>query len=272
MIAKGSWGNNGPGAVVHRFHKRESCVFHSVHRFPTSSNRVRLPAVSRKIVASHRVRDEKQQSAAVPAAMPAWRKRDGALTLRKPPAYNRRALPQNQRGASRRKCEKDLSAECTEACEDARLPSPYGHPRRSRDSCRPPSQGAQGPERVGAHRSAGVLRGRDRMSTIKSTREIDTIFRTATRVAHPMLIALIARTPEGRGPSGRVAFIAGKKLGSAVMRNRSRRVLREAARRAGAPWPGQDVALIARPSTATATVAELDAALSSIMARAGLDR
>lgn len=54
------------------------------------------------------------------------------------------------------------------------------------------------------------------MSTIKSSREIDTIFRTATRVAHPLLIALIAQTPEGRGPSGRVAFIAGKKLGNAV--------------------------------------------------------
>ena len=109
----------------------------------------------------------------------------GALTLWKPPAYNRRALPQNQRGASRRKCEKDLPAECPEACEDARLPCPHGHPRRPRDSRRPSSQGAQGPERVGAHPSAGVLDGRDRMSTIKSTREIDTIFRTATRVAHP---------------------------------------------------------------------------------------
>ena len=75
------------------------------------------------------------------------------------------------------------------------------------------------------------------MTTIKSSREIDMVFRTATRVAHPLLIALIAQTPEGRGPQGRVAFIAGKRLGGAVLRNRSRRVLREAARRAGAPWP-----------------------------------
>jgi len=110
------------------------------------------------------------------------------------------------------------------------------------------------------------------MSTIKSTREIDAIFRTATRVAHPALIALTARTPEGRGRSGRVAFIAGKKLGGAVMRNRSRRVLREAARRAGAPWPGHDVVFIARAGTGTATVAELDAAVSSVLARAGLNR
>jgi ribonuclease P protein component len=110
------------------------------------------------------------------------------------------------------------------------------------------------------------------MSTIKSTREIDTIFRTATRVAHPTLIALVARTPEGRGPTGRVAFIAGKKLGGAVLRNRCRRVMREAARRAGAPWAEFDIALLARPATATATPAQLDAAFSSIISRAGVGK
>jgi ribonuclease P protein component len=110
------------------------------------------------------------------------------------------------------------------------------------------------------------------MSTIKSTREIDAIFRTATRIAHPTLIALVARTPEGRGHTGRVAFIAGKKLGGAVLRNRCRRVLREAARRAGAPWTGYDVALIARSGTATATVDELDTALANIVTRAGFMR
>jgi ribonuclease P protein component len=110
------------------------------------------------------------------------------------------------------------------------------------------------------------------MSTIKSTREIDTIFRTATRVAHPLLIALIARTPEGRGQSGRVAFVAGKKLGGAVLRNRCRRVLRESARRAGAPWATRDVVLVARPGTATAAPAELDKALNGVLSRAGIDR
>jgi ribonuclease P protein component len=108
------------------------------------------------------------------------------------------------------------------------------------------------------------------MTTIKSSREIDTIFRTATRVAHPLLIALIAQTPEGRGLQGRVAFVAGKKLGGSVLRNRSRRVLREAARRVGAPWPGRDIALIARPGTATATPEMLDRAFSSVLTKAGL--
>jgi ribonuclease P protein component len=108
------------------------------------------------------------------------------------------------------------------------------------------------------------------MSTIKSTREIDVIFRTATRFAHPLLIALVSSTPEQRGQSGRVVFVAGKKLGGAVMRNRCRRVLREMVRRAGGPWPGYDIAVVARPGTATASSAALDAALSSTLSRAGV--
>lgn len=109
------------------------------------------------------------------------------------------------------------------------------------------------------------------MSTIKSSREIDTIFRQARRVAHPLVTALIASTPEGRGREGRVAFVAGKRLGNAVIRNRSKRVLRAALARAGGPWPGYDVVLIAGPKTRSAAADELDAAFSRLAARLGLD-
>lgn len=108
------------------------------------------------------------------------------------------------------------------------------------------------------------------MSTIKSSREIDTVFRGATRVAHPLLILLVAATPEGRDQSGRVAFVAGKKLGNAVLRNRAKRVLRATVRRSDGPWRGHDVVLIARPGLATALAPEVDSALINIMSRAGL--
>jgi len=108
------------------------------------------------------------------------------------------------------------------------------------------------------------------MGTIKTSREIDTVFKTASRAAHPLLIVLSARTPEGRGPQGRVAFIAGKRLGGAVLRNRSRRVLREAVRRAKGPWAGWDVLVIARPGTATAAAASLDEALQQLLGRSGV--
>ena len=100
------------------------------------------------------------------------------------------------------------------------------------------------------------------MNTIKSSREIDMIFRESRRAAHPLGVVLIAKTPDGRGPGGRVAFIAGKRIGNAVARNRAKRVLRATVARAGGPLPGHDVALIANARTGSATPEELDRMLA----------
>lgn len=99
------------------------------------------------------------------------------------------------------------------------------------------------------------------MRTLKAPSEIDALFKTGRRGSTDLIVVLSAITPIRRGPEGRVVFVAGKKLGGAVVRNRCKRVLREAARRAGGPWDGYDVALVARVKAATATPAALDAAL-----------
>lgn len=96
------------------------------------------------------------------------------------------------------------------------------------------------------------------------------MFRGATRHSHPLLTLLVAKTPEWGDTSGRLAVVAGKRLGGAVLRNRAKRVLREAARRAGGPWPGLDVILVARTGTATASIADLDGALASVLRRGGV--
>ena len=57
-----------------------------------------------------------------------------------------------------------------------------------------------------------------------------------------------SRKETAEGVGGRVAFVAGKKLGTAPERNRAKRRLREAARSAGAPWRGYDVVFVARQS------------------------
>lgn len=108
------------------------------------------------------------------------------------------------------------------------------------------------------------------MDTIKSSRDVETVFRCGRRAAHPVLIALVNPTSEGRGLNGRVAFIAGKRLGNAVRRNRAKRVLRGAVARAGGPWRGFDVALIARESTADVPAVKLDEALKDVLARSGV--
>lgn len=110
------------------------------------------------------------------------------------------------------------------------------------------------------------------MSTIRSSREIDHVFGAGHRAAHPLVIALVAPTPPGRDPHGRVAFIAGKKTGNAVTRNRSRRVLRAAAASAAAPWAGYDVLLIARAQTPKASSDEVKKAIEQVLAKAGVTR
>ena len=100
--------------------------------------------------------------------------------------------------------------------------------------------------------------------TIKSSEEISGLFTTAKRVNHRALVALIAETNNKRGLSGRVAFIAGKKLGTAPQRSRAKRVLREAARRQGAPWEGFDVVLIAKNTTLTASFQEILVAMERV--------
>lgn len=63
---------------------------------------------------------------------------------------------------------------------------------------------------------------------LRSTKAIDQLFREG-EVYHGRLIVLIVR-PATEGPR-RVLFVAGRRVGNAVARNRARRLLREAHRR-----------------------------------------
>lgn len=108
------------------------------------------------------------------------------------------------------------------------------------------------------------------METVRASHEIERMFAEGRRASHPLLVMLATETPSRRGPRGRVAFIAGKRLGGAVVRNRAKRVMREAARHCG-PWPGWDVALIARPDSTSARADELEAAMRGLAGRLGLE-
>jgi len=108
------------------------------------------------------------------------------------------------------------------------------------------------------------------MRTLKAPSEIDALFKNGRRGSTDLLIILNTQTPPRRGPEGRVVFIAGKKLGGAVTRNRCKRVMREAVRRAGGPWEGRDVALMARKRVATASITDIDHALAEGLRRSGV--
>jgi ribonuclease P protein component len=86
--------------------------------------------------------------------------------------------------------------------------------------------------------------------------------------AHPLLVLRYRRNNQERT---RFGISTGKRIGSAVVRNRVRRRLRMLLRALdGRMAEGWDVLIVCRPPAATATQAELGAALERLMIGAGL--
>ena len=107
------------------------------------------------------------------------------------------------------------------------------------------------------------------MRTLKSRLEFERAFTQGRRYNHP-LIRMVICEAVNEGDPGRVAFVAAKRLGCAVVRNRSKRVLREAARALRLPVEGCDVILFATPRTRAAHPEEMIEALKSLLKRAGV--
>ncbi|MCA9950779.1 MAG: ribonuclease P protein component [Anaerolineales bacterium] len=94
---------------------------------------------------------------------------------------------------------------------------------------------------------------------------------------HPLAILVVRRqessaitVDNGRSTKNvsRFAFSASRHVGSAVVRNRAKRLLREAVRaHIDQVEPGWDCLLIARPQTPTATFAEVETAVQQLLSR-----
>jgi ribonuclease P protein component len=90
------------------------------------------------------------------------------------------------------------------------------------------------------------------------------------KAARPGLVLQALPAPGGAGL--RLGFTATKKIGGAVVRNRAKRRLREAARLtlAGGTASGWDLVLIAREGTATRSFAELLGDLRAALRKTGV--
>ena len=108
------------------------------------------------------------------------------------------------------------------------------------------------------------------MRTIKSRLDFEHVFTQGKRYNHP-LVRMVICGSSNEGDPGRVAFVAAKRLGCAVVRNRSKRVLREAARACNLPHDGSDIILFATPKTRVSSPDDMRAALDSLCARAGIN-
>lgn len=92
--------------------------------------------------------------------------------------------------------------------------------------------------------------------------------RTGKSYAHP-LVVLVVQASETQ--KVRVGVTAGRSVGGAVHRNRSKRLLREAMRPLLSDLPvGWDLILIARPPLPAASIEDIQTALTTLLRRAQL--
>lgn len=84
--------------------------------------------------------------------------------------------------------------------------------------------------------------------TIKSKRDVERLFCEGRRSSSYLLTVLALPSSFQKG---RCAYIAGKKLGPAPVRNRCKRVMRAAAQELDCPFKGHDVVFIAHRKTSS---------------------
>lgn len=120
-------------------------------------------------------------------------------------------------------------------------------------------------------RPARAHQARVRVWRLRPGGEFERVRQTGRSWPHRLLIVIVQpRTAATTAPT-RVAVAAGKRLGPAVIRNRTKRRLREAIRQV---YPqvqsGYDVIVIARAPVIEASVAQVATALGEVLRRAGI--
>src|SRR5436309_5395762 len=151
-----------------------------------------------------------------------------------------------------RTCETHLSAEQSQAEEDPRLPSPDAHARREKD---PVSAPEQGPGRAvvltdvlcrtttDAMPPGASARSRS-LETLRRSPEIRRVMGQGRRLSGGRMVLYVL--PEGS--TTRVGFACPRAIGGAVVRNRARRLMKEAWRAcASRVREGYEVMIVARP-------------------------
>ena len=110
--------------------------------------------------------------------------------------------------------------------------------------------------------------GTGKMERLRSRGEFDRVFSSGKYFAHPLVVLHLVRN-EGAGR--RVGFTVGRRAGTAVKRNRAKRLLREAYRSLADRLPKDvDLILVGRQTTPQSNAGEVTRALEDLARRAGI--
>jgi ribonuclease P protein component len=153
--------------------------------------------------------------------------------------------------------EAHLSTLKTRAEAPPRLPRTHGHQRRPRRRRRTPQSGSQAAFRL----TERQLPDRAKLRRLRKRSEFLAVRRGEKRRGRLFLLEVLAR---GDGGPPRVGFTVTKKTGSAVIRNRIRRRLKEALRvhAAGDMATGNDYVIVGREDVLAAPFGQVAAELS----------
>lgn len=157
--------------------------------------------------------------------------------------------------------EEDVPAEYASTPQEARVP------RTNADQERP--QGSGGAPAKGPQAADGLISDRPgRLARIRRRADFQEVYRAGFRVSGDHLVVFVLYRPERSGSGPRLGITASRKVGTAVVRSRSRRRVRELFRLSGIAgwrWPA-DLVVNVRRGCHEALWSELVADWSRLMA------
>ena len=108
---------------------------------------------------------------------------------------------------------------------------------------------------------------------LRRSDDIARVRQQGRRWQHPLIVLFIDVQPQESTSVSRFAFVAGRRIGKATVRNRAKRRLRDIVRHhLETLEPGRDCLVVARPASASADYAELERGVLELLTRAGLRR